>query len=214
MLEGARMNYRLIVMSGLVVLSTMSMSMNLSGRGEGDKKMVGNDFLVALHATERAKEISERDDIYGWLIGSWDLDAVIYLDDGTVRKSKGECRFGRVLEGRAIQDVWVMPPIADRAGDVALKPGDGFGTTIRYYDRNISAWRIIWIDPVNNRRADLVARREGNDIVQEGETSGQKIRWSFKNITSTSFRWLGEVLEPDGKTWRLRLQFQGRKKNL
>jgi len=190
----------------------MSISMSLSGREQQNKKMTGNDFLNALHATERAKEISERDDIYGWLIGSWNLDAVIYQDDGTVLKRKGECRFGRVLEGRAVQDIWVMPPIADRSGDLAFQPGDGFGTTIRYFDRNISQWRIVWIDPVNNRRADLTGRREGNDIVQEGEAGGRRIRWSFKNISPSSFHWLGEVLEPDGKTWKLRLEYQGRKR--
>jgi hypothetical protein len=204
------MNHRLIVLIGLIVISAMSM--NISGRGQQNKNMIGNDFLDALHATERAQEISERDDIYGWLIGSWDLDAIVYLDDGRVRKGKGECRFGRVLEGRAIQDIWVMPPIADRASEMALKPGDGFGTTIRYYDRNISSWRIIWIDPVNNRRADLIGRREGNDIIQEGESNGRKIRWSFKNITPVSFHWLGEVQEPDGKTFKLRLEYQGRKR--
>jgi hypothetical protein len=206
------MNYKLIILIGLIVVSTVSMSVNISRRGEENKKLTGNDFLDALHATERAKEIAERDDIYGWLIGNWNLDAIIYLDDGTVRKGKGECRFARVLEGRAIQDIWVMPPIADRGGDMAFKPGDGFGTTIRYFDRNISTWRITWIDPVNNRRADLIARREGDDIVQEGETGGRKIRWSFKNITPASFHWLGEVLEPDGKTWKLRLEYQGRKR--
>jgi len=206
------MSYRLIVLIVLIVISAMSINMNLSGRGLQDKHMTSNDFLEALHATERAKEISERDDIYGWLIGSWNLDAVIYQDDGTVRKGKGECRFGRVLEGRAIQDIWVMPPIADRGGDLGFQPGDGFGTTIRYFDRSISQWRIVWIDPVNNRRADLTGRREGNDIVQEGEAGGRKIRWSFKNITPSSFHWLGEVLEPDGKTWKLRLEYQGRKR--
>jgi hypothetical protein len=205
------MNYRLIFMI-VIFISAMTITMNLSGREPQNKNMTSNDFPGALHATERAKEISEENDIYGWLIGNWNLDAVIYLDDGTVRKRKGECRFGRVLEGRAIQDIWVMPPIAERGGDMTFQPGDGFGTTIRYFDRNISQWRIVWIDPVNNRRADLIARREGNDLVQEGEAGGRKIRWSFKNITPSSFHWLGEILESDGKTWKLLLEYQGRKR--
>src|SRR5262245_1386064 len=207
------MKYRLIVLIGLFVISVSYLSMNLSGREPQNKNMIGNDFLNALHADERAKEISEQDDFYGWLIGSWNLDATIYLDDGRVRKSKGECRFGRVLEGRAVQDIWVMPPIAERKIDLTLQPGDGFGTTIRYFDRNISQWRIVWIDPVNDRRADLIGRREGKDIVQEGEAGGRKIRWSFKNITPSSFHWLGEILEPDGNTWKLRLEYHGRKKH-
>ena len=67
-------------------------------------------FLAALGSSEgpsadRAKDM----DLYGWLIGSWEMDSVHYLDDGTIQKWDGECHFGWVLEGRAIQDVWIRP---------------------------------------------------------------------------------------------------------
>jgi hypothetical protein len=48
-------------------------------------------------------------DLYGWLIGSWEMDTIHHLDDGTTQGSTGEIRFGRVLEGHAIQDIWIMP---------------------------------------------------------------------------------------------------------
>ena len=41
-------------------------------------------------------------DLYGWLIGSWEMDTVRHLEDGTIQKSTGEIHFGWVLEGRAI----------------------------------------------------------------------------------------------------------------
>ena len=37
------------------------------------------------------------------------MDAVIYRDNGPAYKGKGEIYFGWVLEGRAIQDVWIVP---------------------------------------------------------------------------------------------------------
>jgi hypothetical protein len=47
--------------------------------------------------------------LYGWLIGSRKMDAVIYRDNGPAYQGKGEIYFGWVLEGRAIQDVWIVP---------------------------------------------------------------------------------------------------------
>ena len=41
-------------------------------------------------------------ELYGWLVGSWEMDTVRHLDDGTIQKWAGECHFGWVLEGRAI----------------------------------------------------------------------------------------------------------------
>lgn len=39
-------------------------------------------------------------------------------------------------------------------------------------------------------------------------SDGTPIRWSFIDITSNSFRWLGESLNPDGKTWKLEAEFR------
>jgi hypothetical protein len=67
-------------------------------------------FLSALLASGRSPEIPESSDVYGWLIGSWELDVLHYLVDVTDRGLKAEAHFGWVLEGRAVQDVWIMPP--------------------------------------------------------------------------------------------------------
>jgi hypothetical protein len=47
-------------------------------------------------------------DLYGWLIGSSDLDVTRFLDDGSERRRQGEWHFGWALEGRAIQDIWIV----------------------------------------------------------------------------------------------------------
>ena len=87
-----------------------------------------------------------------------------------------------------------------------------YGTSLRVYDREFVAWRVTWFNPVTGARNDLVGRRRGADIVQEGvNADGRKIRWLFTDIAPTSFRWLGESLEPDGKTWRLEAEFRARR---
>jgi hypothetical protein len=205
------MNHSLIVFLGIIIVSGISMSGKTSGREQNEKNMIGNNFTGALHAPERSTEISERDDLYGWLIGSWDIDFIDYQTDGAKREGKGIWHFGRVLEGRAVQDVLISLPRPDRL-DLKSKQRNTYGSSIRYYDRNISAWRVIWVNPITSIRNDLIARREGNDIIQEGEFNGQKIRWSFKEITPASFQWLGEVLERDGTTWKLQAEFRGWKR--
>jgi len=58
-----------------------------------------------------------------------------------------------------------------------------------------------WFNPHDGIRAELISRRRGEDIVQEGTfPDGTPIRWTFSDITENSCRWRGERLEPDGKT--------------
>jgi hypothetical protein len=205
------MNHRLIVSFGIIIVSALPISANISGRDQREKNMSGNNFSSALQAPERSKEVLEQDDLYGWLIGTWDIDFIDYLAVGTKIEGKGVWYFSRVLEGRAVQDVLISLPRPDRV-DQKSQQRNTYGSSIRYYDRNISAWRVIWVNPITSTRNDLVARREGNDIVQEGEFNGQKIRWSFKEVSPTSFRWLGEALEKGGMTWKLQAEFRGRRR--
>ena len=169
------------------------------------------DFASALVASGRSPEIPESLDVYGWLIGSWELDVFDYKADGSVHRSKGEVRFGWVLEGRAVQDVWIMPPRAKRTAKLD-RSHNRYGTTLRVWDPAIQAWRVTWINPVTGRRNELIGRRSGPDIVQVGtHADGTPSRWIFTEITPDSFRWVGEALQPDGKTWKLEDEFRAKR---
>ncbi len=170
-------------------------------------------FYTALAAPGRSPEIPESADAYGWLIGSWDLDACGYLADGTVRRSKGEVHFGWVLDGRAVQDVWIVPRRADRTPDLDLsKTPNLYGATLRVWDPTLQAWRVTWTNPATGKRNELIGRWSGTDVVQVGSLAdGTPIRWTFTEIKPDSFHWLGEALRPDGKTWRLEGEFRARR---
>ena len=84
-----------------------------------------HDFLSLLAAPGRSPEIPEENDAYGWLIGSWDLEVLHYAAvDVAPLHIHGEVHFGWVLEGRAIQDVWIMPRVSERNANLA-RPGAG-----------------------------------------------------------------------------------------
>jgi hypothetical protein len=164
-------------------------------------------FSTVLTSNQPSPELKNAPDLYGFLIGSWQADVVDYKEDGSKKLSKGEWHFHRVLEGRAIQDVWICPPRSERTSELPLE-GNRYGTTIRFYDSDIKAWRVKWINPVRNVFNQLVARKEGDVIVQEGSLeNGSLIRWNFSDIQSDSCRWSGEISVDRGKTWKLQVEF-------
>ena len=152
-------------------------------------------FIAALHADRPAADRADKMGLYRWLIGRWDMDAVVYGDDRSEHAARGEIHAGWVLEGRAIQDVWILP-------------GFFHGTTLRVYDPGIDAWHILWSDPLKQLYRRQIGRARGNDIVQDGkDDSGAPVRWGFSEITPNSFRWRGERSPDDGRTWQLQAEF-------
>ena len=81
---------------------------------------------------------------------------------------RGEWIFAWILEGRAVQDVWIIPDRA-RRGREAFSEGE-YGTTIRFYGPRARAWKVTWNGPLRGSRRTFVARKSGDEIVQEGES--------------------------------------------
>ena len=156
-------------------------------------------FIEALHTDRPAADRAEKMALYGWLIGNWEMDATVHAEDGSTHRGKGSIHFGWVLEGRAIQDVWILP-------------GVFYGTTLRVYDPGLDAWHILWNDPVRQYYTRQIGRARGADIVQVGKNDlGEDIRWSFTDITTHSFRWVGERSRDAGANWQLQAEFLARR---
>lgn len=167
---------------------------------------LASGFASALHAAGPAADRGDKLALYGRFIGDWEADIVTHAPDGSRHQGEGEIHFGWILEGRAIQDVWMIPRRRDRRPDAPPMPiaGNWYGTTIRVYDPALDAWRITWIDPATNAYRQQIGRAQGADIVQEGKTeAGALTRWSFTEITPESFHWKGEGSFDEGASWRL-----------
>jgi hypothetical protein len=145
---------------------------------------------------------------YDWLIGDWAADVYDY-ENGEKRVSKGEWHFSWVLEGRAIQDVWIVPKREDR-NERTPANHNRYGTTIRIFDPKIGAWRVFWFNPVTQDRAEL-SRKVGNAIVQQSVNDESFSRWIFDDIKPNSFVWRGETSNDGGKTWQLDAEFHARR---
>jgi hypothetical protein len=164
-------------------------------------------FLNALVARSPHPDLGAQADTYGRLIGSWTGEYKDRSEDGSVATGRMEVHFAWVLDGRAVQDLWIAPPLADRRAGRPADRRDTYGSTLRVFDPSIDAWRVLWLNPPTGVRNDLIGRRVGDDIVQTGWHRDAAIKWTFTRITPESFVWQGFELDPDGSTWRLLTEF-------
>jgi hypothetical protein len=147
---------------------------------------------------------------YGRVIGSWNGEYEDLNDDGSPESGSLEVHFAWVLQGLAVQDVWIAPARAQRATHAPAKR-DTYGTTLRVFDPAAEVWRVVWLNPARNARVDLIGRRIGDDIIQLGTYKDAPVKWTFTHITPRSFTWQGLVLEADGVTWRRQTEFKLRR---
>jgi uncharacterized protein len=169
-------------------------------------------FLGALRSDRASTELGDAGSDFGWLVGGWEAEVRDIDDDGRVHVGAGEWWFAWVLEGRAIQDVWISPPRGKRGAGMGHPEGanNRYGTTVRWFDRRAGLWRIIWVNPVTGVTNALAGKREGDAIVLLGEDRGGPIRWRFVDIRPDSFIWRGEVQDRQG-AWRLDAEFRLRR---
>jgi hypothetical protein len=165
---------------------------------------VGVSGVMVDHLAAGGPDPAHHDELqlFGRLIGSWELDMKSIDRDGTVQTFLGEWHFGWVLEGRAVQDVLIT---RSPGGEIV-----GYGSTVRSFDQRTRTWWIVWQDPVAGEFSVLLAEPEDDRIVLRGqwmlEDATRSFRWTFSAITRESFHWECHVLE-DGDEWRLAEDF-------
>lgn len=115
------------------------------------------------------------------------------------RFAQGEWEFSYALEGRAVIDVWQVPP---RDQVLAGIPTAECDLCVRIYDPLVDVWRFTFHGPVNRRQIDMVCRVIGDEIIQECSDDTGDLRWIFYDIERNSFSWRGERRAAGAKHWR------------
>jgi hypothetical protein len=129
--------------------------------------------------------------LFGQFVGDWEITEYRYLQhDGSwkgEKNSPGEIHWRWILEGRAIQDIWGHRDTKTHN----LVPA---GTTVRFYDSKLGAWRSTWLSPSQHVVRTFIGRLLGGRIVLDAtdRTKSQAERWIFSQITPNSFRWHAE----------------------
>lgn len=142
------------------------------------------EFIDALVSNGKSNLIPERDNLYGQFVGEWDFEWIDSIGTENERHVMGKWIFAWVLEGTAIQDVFICPSRKARVKD--YQPDAAYATTVRMYNPNTEAWDILYTEL--GGATLLEGRREGDKIVQTEVHEGN-IKWVFSKITATSFHW-------------------------
>jgi hypothetical protein len=79
-------------------------------------------LIAVLHTDAPAADRAAVLALYGQFVGDWDAEIATYSPTGERNQGQGEIHFGWILEGRAIQDVWMIPRQKDRRPE----PQSGF----------------------------------------------------------------------------------------
>ncbi len=127
-----------------------------------------------------------------------------------MRRPDGEWHFAWVLEGRAVQDIWIVPPREKRGAGNLYE----YGTTIRFYDPTIDAWRSTWHGPMVKCVIPFIGRQVGDEIVLEGrhwQNVDWPMHWIFSDITGYTFEWRNMISQDGGTTWEKVLGFAARR---
>ena len=169
--------------------------------------MNGHEMLAALGARGPHHEIATgAHGLFAPLAGSWDLEVFDLEGDGARRVANGEWHFGWVLEGRAMQDVLMVPSRGERRNGTPVK-NNRCATTLRIFDPPSGLWRVHFFNPVNQTHEAFTAKHEGKDIVQTGDdANGATLREVFSDIAPDFFSWRRELGDGFGN-WKVKSEY-------
>src|SRR5213080_2966654 len=97
-------------------------------------------------------DFKEKLALFGQFVGDWVIEEARYPRPHELElRSQGEIHFGWILDGRAVQDVFMTrDPDTGRAVPI--------GTTVRFYDPKLDAWQSTWISPMQELVQTVIGR--------------------------------------------------------
>jgi hypothetical protein len=187
----------LLLVGSPVLIGEVASNERPSGADARGRTGAAREAMVhVLPSSKPNTDLGDEAQTFDRLVGTWDADFSFRRDDDTVFHKHGEIHFGWVMDGWAIQDLWIGYPAGERTKR-------SIGTTFRFFDTKLKQWRIVFINPEANYVVTAQGKREGDRIVLYGtDTDGLPLRWTFSEITPESFHWTGEKSHDGGKTWR------------
>ena len=149
-----------------------------------------NEFTNALLSEKRSGIIPAEDDWYAPLIGDWTFD---YHEPGG-RHLKGEWFFRRVLEGTAIEDIFICPSRDTK--ETNPQPDGEYGVAVRMYDSRRHCYDMTYICTKGTTRLEI-HNEQGRIVCTVLDDPANK--WMFSEITETTFHWENITVMENGE---------------
>src|SRR2546430_10680631 len=115
-------------------------------------------MIAALASANPNPSMGDEAQTFDRLVGTWDAEFTFFRDDGTVFHKKGELLFGWIMDGRAIQDLWIGYPTENQKERTIR-------TTIRFFDTALKQWRVVFLNPQSNYVVSAQGGREGEHVI-------------------------------------------------
>jgi hypothetical protein len=156
------------------------------------------DIVGALIASGPHTSLGDQAKVLEQLVGTWDVEYRDIQKDGREKHRTGQFIMAWVLDGRAIQDVWIVDPTEDRAEREVY-------AAIQYFDLKSHSWPTVFIDPEHASTAKFTggASLEGRMVLQTSDLGRPQNRWSFTATGPDSVVFRDEFSSDGGETWKL-----------
>lgn len=160
------------------------------------------DMVKVLQANGPHASLGDHASVLGRLVGTWDVAYADFSKNGKVTKRSGEFIVGWVLDGRAIQDVWIV----DRSGTRTERE---VYTDVLYFAPKPGTWLGTFFDPEHASSYRFTGSTAGDDriVLDSHDLDAGETRWSFNDIRPDSFTFRAEEFSDGGKTWVLQSEY-------
>lgn len=184
-------------------LITAGLLSSLSADGGAPATVPSLDLTTALKATSPNPALADQAQVLGRIIGTWDVKYTDFAKDGTAVHRTGEFIVGWVMDGQAVQDLWIVNPSGTR------KEREVY-TDLHWYDAKTRTWHATFVDPEHGSMAKFTGGPVGSDryVLETSDLGSKQTRWSFNDIRPDSFVWRDEASNDGGKTWKLQSEYQ------
>ena len=138
-------------------------------------------LATELNATGPHPSLGDQADVVGRLVGTWDVEYKHFAKDGKTTHRTGEFRVGWVMDGRAIQILWIVDPSGTRKDREVY-------TNLHWLDQKSRSWRSAFVDPEHGSVARFTGGPVGQDrfVLETQDFGSDRNRWSANDIRPDS----------------------------
>jgi len=197
------LSMRVLSIQSVALALTLSMSPGIelarAANGAGGTPGQSLDMVTVLRAASPSPALGDHANVIARLVGSWDVEYTDFRKDGTTLHRTGRLLFGWVVDGRVMQDVWIVDPWGSHAEREVY-------TDLFYFDPKAATWRAASVDPYEASVATFTGRVIGDDrlsLESQDLVPNETRRWSYNDIRADSLVFRDEASIDGGKTWRL-----------
>ena len=168
-----------------------------------------SDFQKALISEAPKSELQEKLNLFGQFVGDWEFEGIFGKGAPDEWRVPGEWLFSWILDGTAIQDVFICPSRKEQEKNP--HPDAEYGTTVRFYNPTTDTWDVCY--GLLGKMTVFEAKQVDDQIVVRNKDESDGLnQWVFSDVTPNSFHWQNRISYDGGNTWQVIFELLARRK--